>query len=192
MISFCGLYRNHRYHFYTTGYMPELETAHKRSLRLGDAEPISGFDKAQVSCKFYLGLHYKSSSQLQILPGPTLQKLESAANSTWAYTTKARVSCKFYLGLHYKSSSQLQILPGPTLQKLESAANSTRAYTTKWQWACLGLQQSSSQLQILPGSYTTKVAVGPSQLQILPGPFTRKATTAMFRRCCAQAGKVAR
>ena len=149
MISFCGLYRNHRYHFYTTGYMPELETAHKRSLRLGDAERISGFDKAQVSCKFYLGLHYKSSSQLQILPGPTLQKLESAANSTWAYTTK-------------------------------------------WQWACLGLQQSSSQLQILPGSYTTQVAVGPSQLQILPGPFTRKATTAMFRRCCAQAGKVAR
>ena len=135
MISFCGLHRNHSYHFYTTGYMPELETAHKRSLRLGDAEPILGFDKAQVSCKFYLGLHYKSSSQLQILPGH---------------------------------------------------------YTTKWQWACLRLQQSSSQLQILPGSYTTKVALGQSQLQILPGPFTRKATTAMFRRCCAQAGKVAR
>ena len=97
-------------------------------LRLGDAEPISGFNKAQVSCKFCLG--------------PTLQKLESAANSTWA--------------LHYKNSSQLQILPGH--------------YTTKWPWACLGLQQSSSQPQILPGPYTTTVAVGPSQLQILPGP----------------------
>ena len=113
-------------------------------LRLGDAEPISGFNKAQVSCKFYLG--------------PTLQKLESAANSTWALQ-KLESAANSTWALHYKSSSQLQILPGPyttkarvsckfylgpTLQKLESAANSTRALHYK---VAVGMFRASTKLK---------------------------------------------